>query len=173
MAKKLKCHTWLDVKGIRAAVREASIEPKHKMALEIEREAKTSMQGGRRKIVKAYGFSKRGKVLTRKKTISEPSAPGTPPNVQSGIGRGSITTAFVKASQSYIVGPSSPPAPYMGGHEFGTRYHPPRPFMRPALMRALPRYPKLYKNLPLSRTKAGRRLNREQKAWMKKHGGSK
>ena len=169
MAKKLKCHTWLDVKGIRAAVREASIEPKHNMALEVEREAKTSMHGGRKKVTRAA----RGKRRARKVTIGEPSAPGTPPNVQSGIGRGSITTAFVKASQSYIVGPSSPPAPYMGGHEFGTRFHPPRPFMRPALMRALPRYPKLYKNLPLSRTKAGQRLKREQKAWMKKHGGSK
>lgn len=169
MAKKLKAYSWLDVKGIRAAVREASIEPKHKMALEIEREAKTSMQGGRKKVTRAA----RGKRRKRKVTISEPSAPGTPPNVQSGVGRGSITVAFVKASQSYIVGPSSPPAPYMAAHEFGSRYHPPRPFMRPALMRALPRYPKLYKNLPLTKTRAGLRMEREQKAWMKKHGGSK
>jgi len=173
MAQKLKCPHWFDAKEIRKAVREASIEPKIKMALEVEREAKTSMEAGRRKIVTAYGFSKRGKVLTRKKTISEPSAPGEPPHVQTGIGRGSIRHAWLKESLTAIVGPSSPPAPYMGVHEFGGRDHPPRPFMRPALMRTIPRYPKLYKNLPLSKTSSGRKLAQKAKSFENKHGGKK
>jgi phage gpG-like protein len=159
VAKKLKAYTWLDIPAIRKAVRDASIEPKVKMALEIEREAKISMERGGRST-----GPKGGK-------IQIPSEPGTPPHAQSGIGKGSIKHVWISNSQTALVGPTSPPAPYMAVHEFGGRYHPPRPFMRPALLKTVPRYPKLYKNLPLSKTKAGKQLNREAKAWMKKHGG--
>jgi hypothetical protein len=172
----LKAVTWLDVKAIRKAVREASINPKMLMALEIEREAKQSMEGGRIKVANEtfdsfYRKTGRRRDLARAKELRVPSKPGTPPNVQTGVGRGSIKHAWLHLDQTAIVGPSSPPASYMSVHEFGGRFHPPRPFMRPAMLKVIPRYPKLYKNLPLSKTKAGRKLQREQKTWMKKHGG--
>ena len=176
MAKKLKTRFFLDVKGIRAAVQEASLEPKMQMAMEVEREAKTSMEGGAVRVASntAHTFyvkTGRRKDRARAKVVRVPSKPGTPPHVQTGVGRSSIRTAWIQSERTAIVGPSSPPAPYMGVHEFGSKNHPPRPFMRPALQRVIPRYPKLYKNLPLGTTKSGRRVARKAKAFGKKHGG--
>lgn len=58
----------------------------------------------------------------------EPSAPGEPPNVQSGTLRSSIQSA-IENETTVVVGPTEKYGKY---HEFGTRMHPQRPFMRPA-----------------------------------------
>jgi len=90
-----------------------------------------------------------------------PSSPGSPPHVQTGNLRGSITWAFAKMGLSVIVGPSKGAA-YGRIHEYGGAKHPPRPFMRPALRKARNRYAKFFRNLPLARTRAGAKLRRRK-----------
>ena len=157
----------MNVKAVVKAVKQASIQAKRKFALEVEREAKTSMEGGKQRVVTVRAAKTAASTgrKAKKTTISVPSAPGSPPNVQTGIGRGSITSAPLMGGLFYIVGPSSPPAPYMAAHEFGGRFHPPRPFMRPALIKMAPSYAGMFRRLPLSVTQAGRRLEREAKSW--------
>ncbi len=99
--------------------------PLTKCALLVENEAKRSMKKGGRP-AKARG--PRGG-----RARGTPSAPGTPPHVQTGNLRASITHAMVSPTLA-IVGPTRE-AWYGKVHEFGGRYHPKRPFMRPALNR--------------------------------------
>lgn len=92
-------------------VKNASDQKLARIAAAIERAAKVSMKAG--------GGS-----------LREPSPPGTPPHVQTGTLRSSIT--FARAGRlRYIVGPTFI-AKYGEKHEFGKEGLPPRPFMRPA-----------------------------------------
>lgn len=116
--------TWLDAKGLREAVRKASVDPLAEAALMVEKEAKASMSAGG------------GRAKT-------PSAEGTPPHVQSGNLRASITTGRLP-NGNYIIGPTRN-AFYGKIHEFGGRFHPARPFMRPALLKTRRRFPSKFK----------------------------
>lgn len=140
MSRMPKVKTWLDVRGVKAAVRQAQTPRLAQAALAIEREAKLSMKKGGRST-----GPKGGKVKT-------PSPPGQPPNVQSGNLKGSITTALTLLG-TYIIGPTLS-AWYGRLHEFWKR-----PFMRPALYKAAHKLPAIFRNLPLAKTPAGMRLN--------------
>lgn len=137
-----KGQTWLDVKGVKNAVKQASMKPIHRMALLVERDAKISMKKGGRST-----GPKGGKVQT-------PSQEGTPPNVQTSNLRGSIQNGPTQRG-TYLVGPTLT-AWYGRIHE---KKPGKRKFMKPALERMAARYPWLFRNMPLANTAAGRRLN--------------
>ena len=139
---QFKGKAWLDEKGVREAVNQASVNPFAKAASMVEREAKISMK---------RGGGKKG----------TPSPAGDPPNVQSGVLRGSIKTEK-STTGIWRIGPTLI-AWYGKIHEFGGRHHPRRPFMRPALERVRKFFPQLFKNLPISKTPAGRKLNRSRR----------
>jgi len=135
MTAKVKWH--LDEKALIEAVQKAIIEPLEKCALLVEGSAKESMkQGGR------SAGPRGGKKQT-------PSTPGNPPNVQSGNMRGSIRIQKTER-KTFIVGPTRM-ALYAKAHEYGGRHHPKRPFMRPALLRMIRKFPDQFKNLQLKR----------------------
>jgi len=71
-----------------------------------------------------------------------PSKEPKPPHVQTGTLRASIRSA--KTATGAVVGPTES---YGAVHEFGGRHHPKRPFMRPALDKAKPRFAKQFKNM--------------------------
>jgi hypothetical protein len=173
MAKRLKCAKWFDAKGVTAAVREASRTPQMRMALAIERDAKISMEKGgvvkRRSKIRQRDKAGRRRFLNVTEHV--PSKPGDPPHVQTGVGRSSIRTGWIDGRNVAIVGPASPPASYMAIHEFGGRFHPPRPFMVPALLRMKSEYPKYFRKLGLTRTLSGRALERKAKRFRNRHGG--
>lgn len=127
-----------DVKGVRKAVEQAGEKPIGQAALMVERKAKEILNVG-------GGVDRL------------PSKPGEPPHKQTGNLQNSIMTARV-TRRLYIVGPTLN-AFYGRVLEFGGRLIAARPFMFPALKAVKPRISKLWKNLPLSRTSAGRQLN--------------
>lgn len=162
---QMRCKTWMNQKKVRAAVREASIEPVEQMASIVEANAKKSMQkGGKTRV----SFKrKRGSRI-----VEVPSPPGTPPHRQTGTLAGSIE--YARATRGgrdvFIVGPTSPPAWYGVVHEFGGRNHPPRPFMRPAFLGALPFFRGLFRGLDLQGTRYARELEAEAKRFRDRHG---
>jgi len=117
--------------------RKAMPKPLLKCAALVEGEAKRSMRAGGRP-AKARG--PRGG-----RARGTPSRPGTPPHVQTGNLRASITHAL-SGPDTAIVGPTRE-AWYGKVHEFGGRYHPQRPFMRPALRRAVRDFAKQFRRL--------------------------
>jgi len=90
-----------------------------------------------------------------------PSAPGQPPHAQTGELKSSITSAMAGPNTA-IVGPNKIGKPTRAGkkysighiHEFGGVRHPKRPFMKPALMRMLERFPEQFKGLDFRLTGA-------------------
>jgi len=72
-----------------------------------------------------------------------PSPPGKPPHVQTGALRASVAHALT-TDKGCIVGPTEI---YGKFHEFGTRIHPKRPFMRPALRNSVDKFPEQFKDL--------------------------
>jgi len=112
------------------------VKPLTKCAILVENEAKRSMKKGGRP-AKARG--PRGG-----RAGGTPSAPGTPPHVQKGNLRASITHAMVNLLLA-IVGPTRE-AWYGKVHEFGGRHHPKRAFMRPALKKEKPKFPAQFRN---------------------------
>lgn len=80
-----------------------------------------------------------------------PSAPGSPPHVQTGALRSSIRTEW-DGDRRVVVGPS---VAYGRHLEFGTRRMAARPFMRPALARVIKRIPKLFQGLLTGGANAG------------------
>jgi len=164
---KAKGNYWLDEKGVRQAVKQATTLPLVKCGAAVEREAKSSMKSGR----KGQG------------NVGKSSEPGTPPNIQNNHLRGSIKTA-VDSGSSVVVGPTRM-AFYGKYQEFGAvikvtakmraflawkfgwhlkqstkKIHlPPRPFMRPALAMAMKNFPQFFKGMNLGGTPAGRILN--------------
>jgi len=160
----MKSNTWMDVKGVVKAVRQAQVKPLFRAGLLVERSAKDSMEGGGRKVgIMKTVTLKGGKRVKRPRqgTRFEPSAPGDPPHVRTGVLRASIATSPTK-SETVVVGPTSPPASYGQHLEFGTRKMAARPFMRPALMRVKTAFASLWKSLKLAATPAGRKLNRRK-----------
>jgi phage gpG-like protein len=95
------------------------------------------------------------------------SKPGEPPFSQTGVLKESISYAITRRGSSAIVG-ALPHAWYGKIHEHGGTFtrtgktgsstvtFPARPFMKPALQAALARLPKLFANLKLKQTPAGR-----------------
>ena len=135
----MRSETWLDVAGVQKAVQQAQVSRIDKAALLVEADAKQSMKAG--------GGGK-----------GVPSPAETPPHVQTGNLRASITHARTPQG-TQLVGPTRM-AWYGRVHEFGSARHKnKRPFMRPALMRMMKKFPMLFRKLPLGRTSAGRRLN--------------
>lgn len=67
----------------------------------------------------------------------KPSPPGDPPHVQTGTLRSSIAHAV--RGRTAVVGPTERYGKY---HEYGTRHHPERPFMAPALRKVEAKFPK-------------------------------
>lgn len=128
--KGIKIHDKL----VMAAVKNALIAPLDKCALMVERAAKTSMKKG----------GALGRVGPRGGYKRVPSAPGTPPHVQTGALRASI--AWARDGISRVIGPTEK---YGELHEFGSRTHPQRPFMRSALNAAKGRFAALFRNLRL------------------------
>ncbi len=72
----------------------------------------------------------------------KPSPPGEPPHVQTGTLRSSISHAV--SGLTAVAGPTEKYGKY---HEFGTRLHPQRPFMRPALRKVQRDMPNLFKDM--------------------------
>jgi len=125
----------VDHEKVRRAVAAAAVEPVRKCGLLVERAAKTAMRRGG-----AFG-----RIGARGGYIRTASAPGTPPHVQKGALRASIQTAMT-AQRHAVVGPTEK---YGAVHEFGTRTHPQRAFMRPALRRTQRRFASQFKRLRL------------------------
>jgi len=161
----MKSNTWMDVKGVVKAVRQAQVKPLFDAGLLVERSAKESMNIGAGRKVYVTGYTRKtgekGQKRRRKKTIWEPSKPGEVPRVRHGTLRSSIATAPTDR-ETVVVGPTSPPAPYGQHLEFGTRKMAARPFMRPALMRVKTAFAPLWKSLKLATTPAGQKLNRRK-----------
>jgi HK97 gp10 family phage protein len=78
-----------------------------------------------------------------------PSEPGTPPHVRTGTLRRDIKVLKLRKTVVVRMGLSGW---YGIVHEFGGKFHPPRPFIRPAFDRISERYPDLFRDLPLRKT---------------------
>lgn len=141
---KINLKFFLDSFKVQQAVEEAMLEPKIKAAIAVQNFAKRSMKKG----------GGRGRT---------PSPPGTPPNVQKGHLRASVDWAVTEDGK-VIVGPT---VPYGAIHEFGgtikargrVHVYPERAYMRPALLVTMIKFPKLFQNMPLNKTKMGQYLN--------------
>jgi phage gpG-like protein len=162
---ELRAKTWLNDAEVKARVNKAVIGRVQKCALLVEAEAKQLLSQG--------GGSRTGADKAGNKTVSfTPSAPGEPPHLRSGNLRNAIRTAR-SGPKSYVVGPQRM-AWYGRVHEFGALisvtakmagylafafgWHvkpgstiriPKRPFMRPALLRCLAKFPALFAGLAL------------------------
>lgn len=119
-----KVHIRMLAEKLKLQVAASTIRPLARCGLLVEREAKLSMRPGGGK----------GKV---------PSLPGTPPHAQEGILRASISHAAT-TRRTEVVGPTKE-APYGKVHEFGGKKHPQRAFMRPALRKMAPLFPKQFR----------------------------
>ena len=136
----------MDEKAVKQSVKQASKPSIMLAAAAVREEAIRSMKAG--------GRTGKGPGI--------PSEPGKPPHIQTGNLRNSITVKADETKGSVLIGPTLQ-APYGKFHEFGTRKHPPRPFMGPALLSAIRKFPIFFKDLPLGNTKAGRTLNQSLK----------
>jgi len=145
---------WLDEQGVKDAVDQATLEPLAACALSVERRAKMiTSKGGQ---IRGPKGPKGGKGKLR----TVPSPVGSPPHKQFGTLSGSITWAYSRSldgRQTAIIGPTTV-AWYGAVHEHSKKF--PRPFMRPALDLERPGFPRRFKNMKLSSTPAGRKLNR-------------
>jgi len=146
MRMGMKAKTSFDTRRVLAAVSEAKRDPEMLAGAAVEREAKKSMRKGGRFEGPRGGKQRR------------PSAPGTPPNVQTGNLRASITHARDGQYGRVLAGTTNV-AWYGRIHEHGGRYHPRRPFMAPALRAAQRNFPQFFGKMNLSKTRAGRELN--------------
>lgn len=79
------------------------------------------------------------------RTAPFPSAPGSPPAVQTGRLKGSITHYKLKDSEQWTVVAGGDQAPYAKYLEYGTRKMAARPFMRPAMLAIAETVPELLK----------------------------
>lgn len=98
-----------------------------------------------------------------KKNKQLPSAPGEPPHVQTGKLKENVTAAQDEKSGNVRVGIKSD-AWYGVVHELGSRKHPKRPFLLPALQREGPKLADEFRDMRLHETKAGRRMNARKTA---------
>ena len=156
---RMKSTTWMDTKAVQAAVHEASLKPLEKCALAVRNEAVKSMkQGG--KIEGAKGMPHAYYNSDLKRWVIA-SAPRRPPHSQTKTLRNSIRHAATWKG-TFVVGPTTV-AWYGRVHEFGSVNHAPRPFMRPALYRAIYKFTGFFKGMDLGKTRAGRHLARARR----------
>lgn len=97
----------------------------------------------------------------KKKKRQIPSKPGTPPHKQSGKLRKAIIVTANKETGDVRVELRSD-GWYGIVHELGSRKHPKRPFLNPALQKHMDKLPDHLKNMDLSQTKAGKKMNRRK-----------
>ena len=145
---KMKSRTWMAPDEVVRAVRQAQVRPLDQAAALVEATMKRKLSVG----------GQMGKGGARHTVRSRP---GEPPRAQTGNLMNSVAWART-LEETRLIGPQSPPAHYGAHLEYGTRNMEPRPFARPSLTETAGQYPALWRNLPLSRTPAGRRLNRRK-----------
>jgi len=129
----------IDNKRLARAVEKASVGPLEKAGALVEATAKRLMRKG----------GGGGRTGPRGGMVRVPSAPGTPPHVQTGALRASITHAITRRSSGTPIAIVGPTAKYGAVHEFGNATHPERAFMDPSLKRALPKITRLFRNMKL------------------------
>ena len=138
---ELRMSTHLNLDAVKKRLEKVSMKPLAKCAAIVEAAAKRKLsKGGKKKLPTKFG-DKHAQFAT------EPSKPGEPPHLQTGNLRSSIQSAPTSEG-TYVVGPTAS-AWYGQVHEFGGRNHPKRPFMRPALMESIDKFPALFGNLDL------------------------
>jgi len=137
----LKFTSILTTDEAKAKVRAALMPRLKKCGYLVEAKAKRLLSKGRStkrmRLSKTTGAAE--KVVER-----EPSAPGTPPHILTGNLRSSIKTE--EDGDVVVVGPTTT-AWYGVVHEFGGRFHPARPFMRPALQQCATEFAPLFAGL--------------------------
>ena len=191
-AMQIRVSTYLDSKGLMAAVDEAKRPVLKREAIKIRDVARRSMHkapdffpsidsllspaltaafrrggifalyvvaqelGVPRAVVKAAlrasGNSKSG-------VTKVPSRPGDPPHVQTGKLKRGVIAEMDPKTGNVNIGPSGE-GWYGRIHEFGLGKHPARPFMAPALEKRRRHLPEGFRDMKLSKTKAGRRMNK-------------
>lgn len=203
----LTVKTYVDRKGMLAAVKEASLKPLEEIATRVKNRAKKSMKKGRgeknkprpfkwylsripalgplvssgdltyrtiRQVARGLGFDKalmNTLAIYKKEHIREnkerakrrkqgTSRPGQPPNWQTSLLRDELTAFMDKEKGVAIINTGL--AWYGRVHEQGSRKHPKRPFIMPAMLKESQKRPDEFKDLNLSTTKAGRRMNRKK-----------
>ena len=124
---------------LKRAVDNASIGPLERAGALVEATAKRLMRKG----------GGRGRTGPRGGIVRVPSAPGTPPHVQTGALRASVGHAITHRPSGSPLAIAGPTVKYGAPHEFGSRTHPRRAFMEPALRRALPKITRLFWDMPL------------------------
>ena len=133
------------MKTVANAVTEASGKPLERCAELVRNLAVESLGVGGRSI-----GPDGGKIYT-------PAPVGSPPHVQTGVLRSSISWAIDKTTNSAIVGTTTV-AYYGKYHEHGLR-----PFMQPALERAQAEFGRFFKGLKIKETPTGRAIEAETK----------
>ncbi len=131
----------INTRKLKRAVDNASIGPLEKAGALVEATAKRLMRAG----------GGRGRSGPRGGLIRVPSAPGTPPHVQTGALRASISHAVTQRSSGSPLAIAGPTVKYGAVHEFGfpDLNLPERPFMAPALKRAQPKITRLFRDMRL------------------------
>ena len=129
----------INTRKLKRAVDTASIGPLARAGALVEATAKRLMRKG----------GGRGRSGPRGGMVRVPSAPGTPPHVQTGALRASISHAITQRPSGAPLAIAGPTVKYGAPHEFGSRTHPKRAFMEPALQRALPRITRLFRDMKL------------------------
>jgi hypothetical protein len=152
-----KAKTWLNAKQVRKAVEEASVGRLAQCAFLVEAEAKLGMRAGGGTPSKTKTGRDREYYNSMRGGYVIASKPGDPPHTQVGTLKSSIQAALTWYG-TYVVGPTLM-AWYGRIHEFGGRFHPKRPFMRPALNRARRKFTALFRGIPIAFTPSGRWLN--------------
>jgi len=145
---KMKSRSWMAPDEVVKAVRQAQVKSLDQAAALVESTMKRKLSVG--------GQMGKGKA---RHTVR--SRPGEPPRAQTGNLMSSVAWART-LEETRLIGPQSPPAHYGAYLEYGTRKMEPRPFARPSLTETSAQYASLWRNLPLSRTPAGRALNRRK-----------
>jgi|CXWL01.1.fsa_nt_gi phage gpG-like protein len=168
---ELRVKTWLDADRVKSAVKSGTTQRVAKCALMVEGEAKRILSKGRSR----PGTAKLGEKNVP--TLYEHGPANEPPRLRSGNLRASIKSSKTETG-SYVVGPTTT-AWYGRIHEFGPTkisvtpkmrgwilYNlgirlkpsttqiaiPSRPFMRPALLAMVNKFPEQFKDIPLGGT---------------------
>jgi len=150
---ELRMSTHLNLEQVKARVKKATVKPLAKCAAIVEAAAKRNLsKGGKKKVPAANKRDDKGRFL-KHEIITEPSAPGEAPHLQTGNLRSSISSAPTQEG-TYVVGPTAA-AWYGQVHEFGGKNHPKRPFMRPALIESADKFPEQFGNLDLGGSVTG------------------
>lgn len=189
----VKTTSYIDIKNLKLAVQEAQREPLKKAMMKVRDYARKSLKQGPTtqsltladflpgplkpfaamgrtelfRMAAQIGIPKQiiyaaMKKLKQGKRRPVPSKPGTPPHSQTGKLKKSIITEQDKETGDARVGLAKE-GWYGRLHEFSSSKHPKRPFLKPALLHEMNRFPKEFQNMKLASTVAGKKLNRRKK----------